>query len=107
MTVRVGILPFNAPGQGEQDRFRPLQLVGAELKLEERAHAGEQFGAVHGAGQEVISPGPDTFDAILFVRKRRNQNYGYQISLGISLDFLAHVEAVQVGHHDVQNHQIN
>ncbi len=107
MTVRVRILPLNAPGKGEQHGFRALKLVRTELEFEEGAHACKQFGAVHGTSQEVISPRLDTFNAILFVRERRNQNYGYQISFRIGLDFLAGLKAVEMGHHDVKEHQID
>src|SRR5437588_409152 len=107
MTMRVRIFPFNAPCEREQDRLSPLQFVRALLKPQERVYAGEQFGSIDRAGQEVICAHLDTLDPILLVRKCCNQNHGYEIRVGVVLDLLAGLKAGEARHHYIEQHEVD
>jgi len=105
--MRVRIFAFNAPRQRKQDRLSSLQFVSALLQFQKRLNAGQKFSPIHRATQEIICTNLNTFQSILFVRKRRDQDHRYQTRFRAGLDCLACLKPIQARHHHIQKHQVD
>lgn len=106
MTMGVGILTFDTPCQTKQNGLSALQFVSTLFELQERPDACQQFRAINRASKEIVCPDSNALYAVLFVGKACDRDDRYQVRIGIGLDLLAYLEAVQLRHHYVKKHQI-
>jgi hypothetical protein len=84
----------------------PLHLVMKLLEAQDRSHARYQRGLIDRLGQIFVGPGLEPRDHIPGIGPGRHQNDGHERQLGILLEPAADLDAVDLGHHYVEQDQI-
>ena len=88
-------------------RVIALQLVLRHLHLEQRCRPHAQLGLVHRFGDEVVRACFDRVQPMLPGLERRHHDDGHVPPCRILTNAAAHVEAVEPGHDDVEEDQID
>ena len=83
-----------------------LDRVVQAFDPEHRAYAGGQCGVVDRFGQVLVAAGLEPRDHVLRVRHRGHHNDRRERERGIGTQAPTHLEAVELGHHDVEQDQI-
>ena len=83
-----------------------LHLVMKLLEAQDRSHTRYQRGLIDRLGQIFVGPGLEPCDHIPGIGPGRHQNDGHERQLGILLEPAANLDAVDLGHHDVEQDQI-
>ena len=76
------------------------------LDSEHRAHARGKRGVIHRFGQVLVAAGLETRDDILRIRHRGHHDDRSKWEFGVRAQAPAHLEAVELGHHDVEKNEI-
>jgi len=69
-------------------------------------HARGESGVIHRFRQVLIAAGLETRDDILRIRHRRHHDDRSKWEFGVRSQAPAHLEAVELGHHDVEKNKI-
>ena len=112
--LRVGhVLERLAQGGGPllahrlQVRVIALHLVLRHLHLEKRCRPHAQLGLVHRFGDEVVRACFDRVQPVLPGLERRHDDDGHVPPCRILTNAAAHVETIEPGHDDVEEHEID
>ena len=76
------------------------------LDSEHRAHARGKRGVIHRFGQVLVAAGLETRDDILRIRHRGHHDDRSKWEFGVRAQAPAHLEAVELGHHDVEKNKV-
>ena len=87
-------------------RFSSASSSYKRLDPQQRAHAGQQLRLVDGLGQEVVGPGLDPLDPLLAGIERGHHHHRQDAGAGVGPDPSAHLVAAHLGHHHVQQHEV-
>jgi hypothetical protein len=84
-----------------------LFIVTQPLLLDAGREAGFQQGKLEILGQKILCPQLDGLDhAVHFLVQRRDDDDRQVAGTGGGLEGLQHLEAIHLGHHDIEQHQV-
>ena len=109
LAVSVGVL---VPGldherEAAQDSFGRVQVVGVLLESNERRDPGLQFLGIERLSDEVVGAGLQAADLVLAGVEPGDERDRNQPRLWRLLQIGADLEAVDAGHLDIQQHQVD
>src|SRR5262249_24216318 len=76
------------------------------LQTQRGPNACQQFVTAYWLGQEVVGPGFNALDAVLYMPQRRHDDDRYEPRVGIIFENFAGFEAIHDRHHDVQEDEV-
>ena len=82
------------------------QLVGHHLQPRQRAHARHQHDVGDRLGEEIVGAGFQPAHAVGGAVERGDHHDGNEMRRRVRLQPAAHLEAVHVGHHDVEQDDV-
>ncbi len=83
-----------------------LDSVVEFLDAKQRTHPCEEFGLIHGLGQEIVGPGIKALDPLLRGIERRHHHHGEYCGFRGCANPPAHFVPAYVGHDDIEQDQV-
>ena len=103
---RVGIARLDDASEREEQRFGRLEVVGQALDANQRAHARVQLLGVDRLVEEIVGAGADGVDARRALLHAAHEHDGREARVGRPFHRRADVDAGDLRHHDVEQHEI-
>ncbi len=82
------------------------QLVGHHLEPHQRADAGDQHEVGRRLGEKIVGAGVEAAHPVARLVERGDHDHGNVLGDRIGLEAPAHLEAVHVRHHHVEQHEV-
>ena len=73
---------------------------------EQASNASDQLGTVERLGEEIVGTRLEAFDLIVDFVEGRHHDHGQEPCFGIRFDPAAHLVAIELGHHHVEENEI-
>jgi hypothetical protein len=100
------VLGLYVLGDAGQDFFRIVQIGRQTPQPGQRTYSGGQLQAIEGFGDEIVAAGLDAANTVVARIQRGDHNDRYQLGFGIVFQQCANLEAVYLGHHDVEQDHV-
>ena len=106
MILGEGVARFDEAPERQEQRLGGLEVVGQPLQLDQRADPRVELLRIDRLAEEVVGAGFEAFDPGRPLLQRADEDHRRQAGLGDVLQRRADVEAGDVGHDHVEQHEI-
>src|ERR1700682_1312733 len=106
MSLRGWVAGLDRGAHTENDRLGRLELVGVAFQTDQRLDARVQFESVERLDDEIVGPRLETFEAIVTLRLRGDDDHWHQSSRRLLFETPADIEAVPTWCNEVEQHQV-